>query len=59
MLAFMKSIQGDIWRGTRAVEAFLTAQEADDEESLNRDGKNCEENESNIMKNFPKTFIKD
>ncbi|KRX73570.1 hypothetical protein T12_3218, partial [Trichinella patagoniensis] len=36
----------------------LTSQEARDEESLNRDGKNYEENECNIMKHFPETFIK-
>ncbi|KRZ75020.1 hypothetical protein T10_12407 [Trichinella papuae] len=40
------------------IEEFLTSQEANDEESLNRDGKNYEENESNIMKHFPETFIK-
>ncbi|KRX38101.1 hypothetical protein T05_16043 [Trichinella murrelli] len=40
------------------IEEFLTSHEANDEESLNRDGKNYEENESNIMKHFPETFIK-
>ncbi|KRY47576.1 KRAB-A domain-containing protein 2 [Trichinella britovi] len=40
------------------IEEFLTSQETNDEESLNRDGKNYEENESNIMKHFPETFIK-
>ncbi|KRY10164.1 KRAB-A domain-containing protein 2, partial [Trichinella patagoniensis] len=40
------------------IEEFLTSQEANDEESLNRDGKNYEENESNIMKHFSETFIK-
>ncbi|KRX29558.1 hypothetical protein T06_15054, partial [Trichinella sp. T6] len=38
------------------IEEFLTSQEANDEESLNRDGKNYDENESNIMKHFPETF---
>ncbi|KRY46070.1 hypothetical protein T03_6345 [Trichinella britovi] len=40
------------------IEEFLTSQEANDEESLNRDGKNYEKNESNIMKHFSETFIK-
>ncbi|KRZ02148.1 KRAB-A domain-containing protein 2 [Trichinella zimbabwensis] len=33
-------------------------EEDNEEESLNRDGKNYEENESNIMKHFPETFMK-
>ncbi|KRX67544.1 hypothetical protein T09_12300 [Trichinella sp. T9] len=40
------------------IEEFLTSHEANDEESLNSDGKNYEENESNIMKHFSETFIK-
>ncbi|KRZ15154.1 SCAN domain-containing protein 3 [Trichinella zimbabwensis] len=40
------------------IEEFLISQEANDEESLNRDGKNYEENERNIMKHLPETFIK-
>ncbi|KRZ84986.1 KRAB-A domain-containing protein 2 [Trichinella sp. T8] len=40
------------------IEEFLTSHEANDEDSLNRDGKNYEENESNIMKHFPEAFIK-
>ncbi|KRY47424.1 hypothetical protein T03_8253 [Trichinella britovi] len=41
------------------IEEFLTSHEANDEESLNSDGKNCEENESlKAMKHFSETFIK-
>ncbi|KRY50954.1 hypothetical protein T03_2785 [Trichinella britovi] len=41
------------------IEEFLTSHEANDEESLNSDGKNYEENESlKAMKHFPETFIK-
>ncbi|KRX64696.1 KRAB-A domain-containing protein 2 [Trichinella sp. T9] len=32
--------------------------QANDEDSLNRDGKNYDENESSIMKHLPETFIK-
>ncbi|KRZ93013.1 KRAB-A domain-containing protein 2 [Trichinella sp. T8] len=40
------------------IEEFLTSHEANDEDSLNRDGKNYDENESSIMKHLPETFIK-
>ncbi|KRY10150.1 hypothetical protein T12_3376 [Trichinella patagoniensis] len=41
------------------IEEFLTSHEANDEESLNSYGKNCEENESlKAMKHFSETFIK-
>ncbi|KRZ47643.1 KRAB-A domain-containing protein 2 [Trichinella nativa] len=40
------------------IEEFLTSHEANNEDSLNRDGKNYDENESSIMKHLPETFIK-
>ncbi|XP_003367241.1 KRAB-A domain-containing protein 2 [Trichinella spiralis] len=48
----------DAVKAEEEIEEFLTSQEANDEKSLNRDGNNYEENESNIMKHFPETFIK-
>ncbi|KRX78281.1 KRAB-A domain-containing protein 2 [Trichinella sp. T6] len=40
------------------IEEFFTSHEANNEDSLNRDGKNYDENESSIMKHLPETFIK-
>ncbi|KRX35983.1 SCAN domain-containing protein 3 [Trichinella murrelli] len=50
--------QVDAAKTEKEIEEFLTSHEANDEDSLNREGKNYDENESSIMKHLPETFIK-